>query len=388
MVLTGPSLPDASAWTIDPDLAYLNHGGFGATPISVLRVQREWQAAMERNPVDFLVRKLPDLLESVRRRVAMFLGADPEGVAFVDNATTGTQTVIGQVRLAAGDEVLTTDHCYPAVLAQLQRAVAAAGASLRIVPIPLPAASNAAIAAAVLSGLRARTRLVIVDHVASCSGLVFPVKEILAHCHSDGVPVLVDGAHAAGMLPVDLGRLGADFWVGNMHKWVCAPKASAVLHIGPQWRDTMRPLVASHGVALGYQPAFDWTGTRDPTPILAVPAALDFFDRLGWPAVRQHNNDLVCQGAEHVAERIGASYASPDGQDGSMRVVPLPASLTEAEARALETRLQAEHGVVVPVTSHGGRPWLRVSAQLYNTLQDYERLADALRAERVVTRQR
>jgi isopenicillin-N epimerase len=378
MVFTHSRLPDASAWTIDPDLAYLNHGGFGATPLVVLQAQREWRAAMERNPTGFLGRKLPELLESVRSRVAAFLGADPEGVVFVDNATTGTQTVIAQVRLAAGDEVLTTDHCYPAVLAQLHRAVAAADAHLRVVPVPLPAESTASVANAVLSGLSMRTRLVVIDHVASCSGLVFPVEQIVAQCRGQGVPVLIDGAHAAGMLPVDLGRLGADFWVGNMHKWVCAPKASAVLHAGPQWRDALRPLVASHGLSLGYQPAFDWTGTRDPSAILAVPAALDFFDRVGWPDVREHNNDLARHGAELVARRIGTSYPHVDGLAAAMRLVQLPAPLTEAGARALETRLLEEHGVVVPVTSHGGWQWLRLSAQLYNTLADYERLADAL----------
>ncbi len=377
-----PGLPDASAWTIDPDLAYLNHGGFGATPIVVLQAQREWRAAMERNPVDFLVRRLPELLDSVRGRVAAFLGADPEGVVFVDNATTGTQTVIAQVHLAAGDEVLTTDHCYPATLAQLQRAVATAGAHLRIAPVPLPAESTASVTASVLSGLSSRTRLVAVDHVASCSGLVFPVEEVVAYCHGQGVPVLVDGAHAAAMLPVDLGRLGADFWVGNMHKWVCAPKASAVLYAGPKWRDALRPLVASHGLAVGFQAAFDWTGTRDPTAILAVPAALDFFDRAGWPEVRRHNNDLARLGAELVTRRIGTSCAHADELAAAMRLVPLPAPLTEAEARALETRLLTEHGVVVPVTRHGGWRWLRVSAQLYNTPEDYERLADALMSER------
>jgi isopenicillin-N epimerase len=377
-VAADPGLPDASAWTIDPDLAYLNHGGFGATPVAVLAAQREWRAAMERNPVGFLVRRLPELLESVRSRVAAFLGADPEGVVFVDNATTGMQTVIAQVRLAAGDEVLTTDHCYPAVLAQLQRAVAAAGARLRIAPVPLPAESSASVTAAVLSGLSIRTRLVVIDHVASCSGLVFGVEEIAARCRGQGVPVLVDGAHAAGMLPVDVGRIGADFWVGNMHKWVCAPKASAVLYAGPRWRDALRPLVASHGLYQGYQPAFDWTGTRDPSAVLAVPAALDLFDRVGWADVRQRNNELARHGAELVAMRIGTAYPQADGLAAAMRLVPLPAPLTEAEARALETRLLEEHGVVVPVTSHGGWRWLRVSAQLYNTLEDYERLADAL----------
>jgi isopenicillin-N epimerase len=188
------------------------------------------------------------------------------------------------------------------------------------------------------------------------------------------------------MLPVDLGRLGADFWVGNMHKWICAPKASAVLFAAPQCRDALRPLVASHGLALGYQPAFDWTGTRDPTAILAVPAALDFFGQASWPAVRQRNNDLARQGADLVARRIGTSFPHADGLAAAMRLVPLPAPLTEAEARALEARLTAEHGVVVPVTSHGGWRWLRVSAQLYNTVEDYQRLADALTSEQLFFR--
>jgi isopenicillin-N epimerase len=378
MVFAEHGLPDAAAWTLEESLAYLNHGGFGAAPAGVLAEQQELRAAMERNPVGFLARELPDRLAAVRGRVARFLGADPEGLVFAGNATEGTQTVIAQFRLGPGDEVLTTDHCYPAILAQLERAVAASGAELRIAQVPLPAASRAAVADAVLSGLGPRTRLLVVDHVASCSGLVFPVEEIAAHCRGVGVPVLVDGAHAAGMLPVDLGRLGADFWVGNMHKWVCAPKASAVLHAAPQWRDVLRPLVASHGVSLGYQPAFDWTGTRDPTAILAVPAALDFFGRPGWPAVRRHNNDLARRGAELVADRIGTSYRQDDTLAAAMRLVPLPAPLTEAEARTLETRLLAEHGIVVPVTNHGGWRWLRVSAQLYNTLADFERLGDAL----------
>lgn len=370
-----------SAWTIGRGLAYLNHGGFGAAPAVVLAEQQAWRDAMERNPVGLLVRQLPELLDSVRTRVAAFLGADPDGVVFVDNATTGMQTVIAGARLAVGDEVLATDHCYGAVLVQLRRAVAAAGAQLRVAPVPLPAASRAEVSEALLSRLTPRTRLVVVDHVASCSGLVFGVEEIVEHCHLQGVPVLVDGAHAAGMLPVDLRRIGADFWVGNMHKWVCAPKSSAVLYVAPEWRDMTRPLVASHGLYLGYQQAFDWTGTRDPTPVLAVPAALDFFDQAGWQAVRQHNNDLARAGAELVARRIGTSYPEPAEPAAAMRLVQLPAPLTEAGARALETRLLERHRVVVPVTSHGGWRWLRVSAQLYNTLGDYERLADALLAE-------
>jgi isopenicillin-N epimerase len=371
-------LPGASAWALDPALAYLNHGGFGATPRCVLAEQRAWHDTMERNPVGFLVHQLPELLDGVRSEVAAFLGAEVDGLVFVGNATAGMQTVITQTRLEPGDEVLATDHCYPAVLAQLRWAVGAAEAKLRIASVPLPASGRQEVAEAVLSRLSPRTRLVVVDHVASCSGLVFPVEEIAAECHRHGVPVLVDGAHAAGMLPVNLDELGADYWVGNMHKWVCAPKAAAVVHTAPAWRDTLRPLVASHGVADGYLPSFAWTGTRDPSAVLAIPAALAFFGKAGWRAVREHNNELARQGADLVAQRIGTSPPDTSGLAAAMRLVRLPQQLTEASARALERRLLADHGVVVPVTDHGGWQWLRLSAQLYNTPADYERLADAL----------
>ncbi len=364
---------------MDPALAYLNHGSFGATPVPVLAEQQRLRTAMERNPVGFLAHRLPELLDGVRAEVAAFLRADPAGLVFVDNATTGTQTVIAQARLGPGDEVVTTDHCYPAVLTQLRRSVEASGARLEVAEVALPAPGRAEVAEAVLSRLTERTRLLVVDHVASCSGLVFPVEEIVAECRRHGVPVLIDGAHAAGMLPVDLGRLGADFWTGNMHKWVCAPKASAALWVAPRWRDTLRPLVTSHGVADGFWPAFDWTGTRDPTALLAVPAALDFFDRPGWTAVREHNNELARQGAELVADRIGTSPPPADGLAAAMRLVPLPRPLSESDARALERRL-LDLRVVVPVTYHGGWRWLRLSAQLYNSLSDYERLADSLAA--------
>lgn len=379
----GGELPDASAWSLDPDLAYLNHGGFGAAPRCVLAEQQAIRDELERNPVAFLVRRLPDLLADVRTRLAAFLNADEAGLVFVDNATTGTQTVISQIRLEPGDEVLTTDHCYGAALAQLRRAAEAAGATLRIVPVPLPAVRREAVAAAVLAGLTGRTRLLVVDHIASCSGLVFPVEEIVAECRRQGVPVLIDGAHATGQLPLDLDRLGADFWTGNLHKWVCAPKASAVLQVAPQWRDSLQPLVASHGLLDGYQPAFDWTGTRDPSALLAAPAALSFFGQAGWQRVRARNNELARQGAELVAQSLRrqglrTQTGAGSGLAAAMQVVQLPRELTETEARELESRLFEDHRVIVPVTFLGGYRWLRLSAQLYNTLSDYERLAGAL----------
>jgi isopenicillin-N epimerase len=373
-------LPGAAAWALDPALAYLNHGGFGAAPIRVQAVQQAWRVALERNPAGFLVHELPDLLGVVRRQVAEFLNADPDGIVFTDNATTGLQTVIAQASLGRGDEVLITDHYYPPVLTQLGRIIEPAGAMLRVQPVPLPAESQQAVADAVLSGLTSATRLVVVDHIASCSGMVFPVDRIVAECHRREIPVLVDGAHAPGQVPVDLTALEPDFWVGNLHKWPCAPKSSAVLYAAPQWRQTLRPLVASHRFADGYQPAFDWTGTRDPSALLAVPAALALFSEIGWPAVWQHNNELAQAGAELVAKAISTSTAGGDGLTAAMRLVKLPEPLAEDAARALERTLREQHGVVLPITYQGGWQWLRLSAQLYNTIADYERLARALSA--------
>jgi isopenicillin-N epimerase len=377
---TVTELPGASAWALDPVLAYLNHGGFGAAPVQVQAEQQTWRTAMERNPAGFLAHELPDLLGAVRRQVAEFLNADQDGIVFTDNATTGLQTVIAQARLGPGDEVLITDHYFPPVLTQLRRIIEPAGAMLRIQPVPLPAESQQTVADAVLSGLTSATRLAVIDHIASCSGMVFPVDRIVAECRRRQIPVLVDGAHAPGQVPVDLTALDPDFWVGNLHKWPCAPKSSAVLYAARHWRHTLRPLVASHRFADGYQPAFDWTGTRDPSALLAVPAALAFFRELGWPAVWQHNNELAQAGAELVAKQIGTSTADGDGLTAAMRLVKLPGPLEEAAARALERELREQYGVVLPITYHGGWQWLRLSAQLYNTIADYERLAQALSA--------
>jgi isopenicillin-N epimerase len=371
-------LPDASAWTLDRDLAYLNHGGFGGAPIAVQQAQQGWRDALERNPTGFLVRQLPDLIEDVRAKLAAFLGADPAGLVFTDNATTGMQTVIAQLKLAAGDEVVTTDHAYVPVLAQLRKVAATTGAKIRIAHVPMTAAGPSDVTDAIMAETSGSTKYVVVDHVASCSGMVFPVDQIVAQCRPRGIGVVIDGAHATGQLPVDLDGLGADFWVGNLHKWLCAPKASAVLYAAPKWRDGLRPLVASHRYDDGFQASFDWTGTYDPSSLLAASAALAFFEPVGWPAVWEHNNDLARRGAELVAGRIGTAVPGAEGLTGAMRLIQLPQALGEFDAREIERGLADEYKVVVPLTYLGGWQWVRVSAQLYNTIDDYERLAAAL----------
>ncbi len=264
------------------------------------------------------------------------------------------------------------------ILFKIPRAGPGRRGTSRAVPVPVGAVDRLAVAEAILSEVSGRTQLVVIDHVASCSGMVFPLDRVVGECRRQGIGVLVDGAHAAGLVPVDLDRLGADFWVGNLHKWLCAPKAAAVLYVAPQWRDELRTLAASHRVNDGFRPAFDWTGTRDPSALLAVPAAPALFERAGWPAVRGHNDDLARRGAELVAQHIGTEAPGGDRLTAAMRLIQLPEPLDDARARELEHRLLDRYKVVVPMTFHGEWQWVRISAQLYNSIGDYERLAAAL----------
>jgi isopenicillin-N epimerase len=373
-----------SNWILDPEVAFLNHGSYGATPRPVLERQHALRVELEREPVSFLWRLLPDLAAEARSCVAGFVGADPDGVAFVTNATTGVNTVLGSLvpSLRPGDRLVATDHAYPAVRNALLAACARSGASLDEVTVPLPFPRDADIVAAVEGALTDRTRLVVIDHVASSTAAIFPVARIVERCRSAGVPVLVDAAHAPGMLPVDVVGLGADYWTGNLHKWVCAPKGSAVLWVAPEHRHEVHPLVTSHGSGQGYRAEFDWIGTHDPTPYLAAPAALSFLGGLGWERVMAYNRGLALHGRDVVASALAAAQQVDDGRTGSMSVVELPPGAASSfdDALAIQERLFAEHRIEVPVTWWDERAFVRISAQVYNAPAEYDRLAGALHA--------
>ncbi len=367
-----------TTWLVDPDHAYLNHGGFGALPLPVAEAAAVIRAQVEANPTDLLMRRWPAQVDAVRQRVAGFLGAQPANLVFVANATAGTATVLGSLDWQPGDEVVATDHRYPAVASQLG-VLLRQGVKVVEQHVPVDVGSSAEIVEHVMSGVTARTKLVVVDHIASPTGFVFPVADVVAAARERGLPVLVDGAHAPGQLPVDIDALGADFWVGTLHKWVCSPRACAALVVAPRWHDVVRPRVASHGYAAGYQAAFEWTGTADPIPLLAIPAALDFWDGLGWDAVRRHQHALVTAGAHRVAEALRTEVAIADRFTAAMRLVRLPVVLSrEGEREALAYRLITEYGVTAHITEHAGTTYVRMCGQLYNTPEHYERLAEAL----------
>ena len=318
-------------WLLDPDVAYLNHGAFGALPRAVGDAAAELRAMMEANPANLMARRLPGMIDDVRGQVAELLNAEPAGAVFVANATAGTATVLASLTptLRHGDEVLTTDHRYGAVAEQLDTLEARTGARIVTAHVPLDIGGTADVVAAITERITDRTKLLVVDSIASPSGFVFPLAEIIAAAHERGVPVLVDAAHAPGQIDVDLRGLDADFWVGNLHKWVSSPRAAAFLSVAERWRDVVHPLVPSHGYGSGFQPAFDWTGTFDPLPILAVPAALAFWTEFGWGRMREMQHAIVDDGAARVAKALGTSAPVVDRYRAGMRVIELPVTLTE-----------------------------------------------------------
>jgi isopenicillin-N epimerase len=380
----GASCPDASRdeWLLDPAVAFLNHGSFGATPREVLAEQERWRVRMERHPTHFMSEELPPALRAAAARLAAFVGSEAKDLVFVENATAGCNTVLRSLRLAPGDEILVTDHGYPAVRKAAEHAAARAGARVVEAAVPFPLDDPAKIVAAVAARLGPRTRLAVLDHVTSPTAIVFPVRELVAVCRAAGAPVLIDGAHAPGMLSLDVPSLGADWYTGNCHKWLMAPKGSGFLWAAPERQADTHPLVISHGFGQGFTAAFDWIGTRDPTAWLSVPAAIDFHERLGGARLRERNATLARAQATLLAQTWNTERGAPDALTGSMAAVRLPLRepATAARAQELRKRLFADHRIEVPVTAFAGALWARISAHAYNRPADYARLAACFRA--------
>lgn len=365
-------------WTLDPAVTFLNHGSYGATPRAVLDYQSMLRAEMEREPVQFMGRRLPDLIAEVRARVAAFVGADPAGLVFLPNATTGTATVLANLPWKAGDEVVLADMAYGAVFRALEATAARHGIRIVKAVVPFPIQSPRQVVDAFAAAMTKRTKLVIADHITSATALIFPVAELVALARARGVPILVDGAHAPGHIPLQLDALGADFYVGNFHKWVCAPKGAAMLHLAPAWRDRVHPVVISHGYGLGLHAEFDWTGTDDPTAVLSIPAALDHIDSIGFDSLRAANHALVREGRRVIAEALGVDLPHPDDPAlyGMMAVVPWTRG---GDQKKLTPALFAEHAIEVPFPTYDTRTWVRISGQAYNRPDEYQRLAQVLK---------
>lgn len=380
-------------WTLDPAITFLNHGSFGATPRVVLDQQTALRAQMEREPVRFFVRELEPLLDEARRTLASFLGADEAGLAFVPNATAGVNAVLRSLDLDKFDELLVTNHEYNASRNTLDYVAGLAGAKVVVAEIPFPIDSPDVVVERVLEKVTDRTRLLLIDHITSQTALILPVERLVKELASRGIDTLVDGAHAAGFVPLDLRAIGAAYYTGNLHKWVCAPKGAAFLHVRENRRRGIRPIAISHGANASrtdrsrFHLEFDWTGTFDPTPWLAVPAAMAFMESHGgWPEVMRRNNALALLARDLLCDTLGIAPPAPDAMLGAMAAVPLPDGTQDTAPSLygdpLQDKLLFEHSIEVPLVPwpHPPKRILRISAQLYNELGDYEKLASALKA--------
>ncbi|MDP1650528.1 MAG: aminotransferase class V-fold PLP-dependent enzyme [Rubrivivax sp.] len=377
-----------NAFLLDPDIVFLNHGSYGACPRPVFDAYQRWQLEMERNPVAFLGRRSGTLLADARHRLGAFLGARGEDLVFLPNATHGVNTVARSLPLQPGDEVLATDHEYGACDATWEFVCRQRGAHYRRVAVPLPL-DPAAWAQRLLDAATPRTRVIFASHITSTTALVFPVQALCAAARQRGITTLIDGAHAPGQIALDLAAVGADFYTGNCHKWLCAPKGAAFLHARPERQAELDAAVVSWGYVAGaaghtgfdaytghtlFERRLQWQGTRDLAAFLAVPAAIDFQQAHDWPAWQQRCHDLACGLQRRVLARNGLTAIAPD--EALAQMVPIP--VRSGDAEALRTRLFEQHRIEVPVTQHGGRTFVRVSVQAYNTEADLAALERAL----------
>ncbi len=383
-------------WTLDPTVTFLNHGSFGACPEVVQQAQARLRARLESEPVRFFMRELEPAIDEVRAKLGAFLGCDGDELVFVTNATTAVNTVVRSLRLEPGDELLTTNHGYNACTNALRFDAERAGAKVVVAAVPFPLRSPNEVTAAVLAAVTPRTRFALIDHVTSPTGLIFPVEVLVKELQARGVAVMIDGAHGPGMVPLNLRALGADWYTGNLHKWVCAPKAVGFLHVPKARQAGLHPLVVSHGAnsprtdRSRFLIEFDWVGTFDPTALLAVPAALDALSQSepgGWPEVMAKNRALALEARALLAAALKIELPAPAEMIGALAALPLPGHVAGPGALPgsggfdpVQERLWARHRIEVPVFvwPEAGRRLIRVSAQRYNRRADYEKLAAAL----------
>jgi isopenicillin-N epimerase len=372
-----------SLFLLDPEIAFLNHGSFGATPRRVMEAQDALRREMERQPVQFLTRRnsLPRLRQAAEP-LARFLAADPADLVFVENATAGVNTVLRSLRFGPGDAILATDHTYAAVRNAVRHVCERSGAHMVEAKLPFPVADPQSIVESVANALTPQVRLAVLDLITSPTALVMPIAPLIRACRKVGARVLLDAAHAPGMIDLDVPHLGADWVTGNAHKWLFAAKGAAFLWARPEAQRDLHPLVVSHGFGQGLAAEFDWIGTRDPSAWLSVPAALDFYRAAGDSEVRAHNHALALRAAAMLAERWGTAIGAPTEMTGAMATVRLPDTFrpTREEAERVHDRLLEQYRIEVPIIPMPNALWVRISAQIYNTMEDYARLARAVPA--------
>ena len=370
----------AEQFLLRPDMAFLNHGSFGACPKPVFETYQAWQRELEAQPVEFLGRRFEGLLAEARSRLGQFIGAGAHNLVFVPNATHGVNIVARSIDLGPGDEVLTTDHEYGASDRTWQFNCALRGASYvkRTIPLPLP--GHEEIVEELWRGVNERTRVIFLSHITSPTAVVFPIAEICGRARDAGIMTVIDGAHAPGQVDLSLEELSADFYAGNCHKWLCAPKGAGFLYARSEPQPLLQPLVVSWGWEserpgpsrfLDY---FSWLGTDDPSAYLSVGAAIEFQTNYDWPRVREACHEMGLWARETLVAVTGMPPICSASSFVQMFSIELPVGSLDR----LGTQLWDEYRIEVPQVRWNGREFLRISIQAYNQVEDIQRLEDAL----------
>jgi isopenicillin-N epimerase len=377
-------------WHLSPDIAFLNHGSFGACPIAVLEHQQSIRLELERQPLQFMHREIGERIDGARLHLAQFLHAQPANLVFVPNATTGVNAVLRSLRFRPGDAVLTTNQEYNACRNALDFVAERTGINIIVANIPYPITDPQIATDAIIDALTPNTKLVLLDHVVSQTGFVLPIKEITHILNQRGIDTLIDGAHAPGMIPLDLDALGATYYTGNLHKWVCAPKGAAFLYVHSDRHASIHPTTISHGrndqrtTRSRFHLEFDWTGTWDPSAYLSVPKAIEFMSALlpgGWAELMPYNRSKVLAARRMLSEKLKLPLPCPDSMVGSLATLRLPAAKILPLSHAdLNRRLWQQYQIEVPIMPFPDASGylVRISAQIYNEPAEYERLSAAL----------
>lgn len=381
-----------SPWSIRNDTTYLNHGSFGPSPLCVQQARHDFSTQLENQPMDFFLRHMEQLLDDVAEQLGTFIGSKPENLIFTDNATFGMNIVAASVNLQPDDEVLLTDHEYGAVIRIWQHTCKPAGAKVVTQALPFPFTSEDDIVSSFMEGVTDKTKLIVISHVTSPTAAILPVKKICHAARQRKIPVCIDGPHAVAMLPLNLDKLDCDYYAASCHKWLSAPIGSGFLYVAPRRQQHIKPAVTSWGGSISGRPKhwkdeFHWSGTRNPAPCLAIPAAIEFLKDYGLEKFQSETHALAQYARLQITSLTGLETFIPDTSDwyGSMIALPLPPSdrqpLRPNESDPLQTLLWERYGIEIPITHWKGRRFLRVSCHLYNTQEDIDKLTEALKEQ-------
>jgi len=369
-------------WLLDDDVIFLNHGSFGACPRPVLAVQREWQERMEAEPVRFMTRELPQHLDAARAELATFVGSRAEDLVFVQNATDGANAVLRSLLpyFKPGDELLTASHAYRAVRQTMVYVAELSGATVVDAQVSFPIVDADEVTDAIARAITPRTAFAVIDHITSPTGVIFPIEQIIALFKERGILVLIDGAHAPGQIDLNLDTLGADYYIGNCHKWLFAPKGAALLWVDKKHQSKIHPTVISHYLGGGYQTEFAWTGTLDPTAFLSIPAGIEFHKKLAAVGCREYTRKMLLDARREISAALSVPAAAPEEMLANLCTFPLPhdPDATDERVQHLHDVLFDEYRIEVPAMNANGKLYVRASSQVYNDRSDFDALKFAL----------